>query len=922
MRYGILGSFEVADDEGREVALGGLKQRSVLAMLLLRAGEVVSSDRLIEELWGERAPATAAKTIQVYVSKLRKALGDGVLVTRSGGYVLGITTAEIDAGQFESLATEGRGSLHAGDFRRAAGLLREALGLWRGHALADFAYQSFAQAEVARLEESRLVALEDRFDAELGLGEHSRLVGELEGLVREHPLRERPVGQLMLALYRSGRQADALEVYRDASDLLRDELGLEPSLRLRELERSILNQDATVAPPPRAAPAPRASLPVPATAFVGRTRELAELAGLLQSGGTRLLTLTGSGGSGKTRLALRLAETCAAEYPDGTWFVALADVGDPELIIPVICQALELADEAGVAPVARLGRWLSERRVLLVLDNLEQLADGTAVLGEVLSACRGLTLVVTSREPLRLAGEQQYEVPVLEPEDGVALFDGRARAVVPGLNVPPKLADAICARLDYLPLAIELAAARAKALAPGEILKRLDTRLPLLTGGPRDAPRRQQTLRATLDWSYELLDDDQRRLWARLAVFAGGCTFAAAETVCGGGLDTLQALVDRSLVRTDGERYWMLPILREYGLERLEQTGEAEDLRRSHARWFVGLIHTEGLDAHTPRTPALLGRVGAERENFRGALEWAAQSGDHEAVARLAWPLTFYWWESQGQLQEAGRWVGMALEHLAEYPPLLRVELLTTASHLASWRGEQTQALAFSEQAQAILPQVGDPNLVSDVMMTDGVLASQRGDLDHARAAIEDAVRVAREHKFVQNLSAGLVNLGDIAIEQGRLDEGRALLEEAIACDPASPDVVALINLAEIAALQGRYGDAASIGQAALAIALDHGDQLRAVWAAFHIAWAFAELGELERSGRLIGASLGFIENAGFARSRSDVLCEKAVLDALRRRLAADAVHTLVQHGRDMPVEEALSEALADNPSVKKTRAR
>jgi tetratricopeptide (TPR) repeat protein len=241
---------------------------------------------------------------------------------------------------------------------------------------------------------------------------------------------------------------------------------------------------------------------------------------------------------------------------------------------------------------------------------------------------------------------------------------------------------------------------------------------------------------------------------------------------------------------------------------------------------------------------------------------------------------------------------------------------------LASWRGEQTQALAFSEHARAILPQVDDPNLVSDVMMTDGVLASQRGDLDYARAAIEDAVRVAREHKFVQNVSAGLVNLGDIAIEQGRLDEGRALLEEAVACDPTSPDVVALINLAEIAGLQGRHGDAASVGQAALATALDHGDQLRAVWAVFHIAWAFAELGEVERSGRLIGASLAFIENAGFARSRSDVLCEKAVLDALRRRLAADAVHTLVQQGRDMPVEEALSEALADNPSVKKTRAR
>jgi predicted ATPase/DNA-binding SARP family transcriptional activator len=809
MRFGILGPFVVADDEGRELALGGIKQRSVLAILLLHAGEVVPSDRLIDELWGECAPATATKTVQVYVSNLRKALGDGVLVTRSGGYALQVTAAEVDAMQFESLAVEGHSALRAGDFRRAAEQLREALGVWRGRALADFAYESFAQAEAARLEESRLVVLEDRIDAELGLGEHTRLVGELEGLVREHPLRERPVGQLMLALYRSGRQADALEVYRQASELLRDELGLEPSPQLRALERSILNQDAAIESPPYAAPGPPVNLPVPATAFVGRSRELAELVALLQRGGTRLLTLTGAGGSGKTRLALRVAATCAAEYRDGTWFVAFADITDPQLIGPTISQTLELADGPGLERLQRLEEWLGERQVLLMLDNLEQLTDGSAVLAELLGACPGLTLLVTSREPLHLAGEQQYEVPVLEPEDAVALFESRTQAVVPGLVVHPKLADAICARLDYLPLAIELAAARTKALAPGDILRRLDTRLPLLTGGPRDAPRRQRTLRATLDWSYELLDTEQRRLLERLAVFAGGCTFDAAEAVCGAELDTLQALVDRSLVRTDGERYWMLPILREYALERLEQTGELEELRRFHARWFVGLIHSEGLDAHASRTPALLGRVSAERENFRGALEWSAQSGDSEAVARLAYPLTFYLWVSHGQLDEAQRWVGVALKHRAEYPPWLTVGVLQAATNLAWWRGEQQQALAFSEQARAILPQVGNPSVVFHVMESDGLLAVQRGDVDYARAAFEDAVRFAREHS-PQNLPSALVNLGDVAIEQGRLDEGRALLEEAVACseDPTSfADVVALINLSEIAALQGRYDD-------------------------------------------------------------------------------------------------------------------
>jgi predicted ATPase/DNA-binding SARP family transcriptional activator len=952
--FRVLGPVEAWTDE-RQLVLGGPQQVKLLAFLLLHTNRAVSADRLIDAVWGSERDG-ALKRLQMGVLRLRRALApldqqNGPrLRTVSGGYLLAVDPGELDAEVFAARVRDGRRALADGDPARASESLAAALGLWRSAPLAEVAFEDFAQAEIRRLEELRLVAFETRLDADLQCGRHNELIPELEGLLAEHPARERLAGQLMIALYRSGRQADALEVYQrtrthlaeelglepgpalkalqeqvygQSSELLRDELRLEPSSEVRKMERSVRNQDATVESPARGAPAPPANLPVPATAFVGRRHEVAELAGLLESGGTRLLTLTGAGGSGKTRLALRVAETCAEQYRDGTWFVGFADITDPELIAPAICQTLGLADEAALAPVRRLEQWLGERQVLLVLDNLEQLAGGSAVLAEVLSACPGATLLVTSREPLHLAGEQQYEVPVLEPEDAVALFDSRTQAVVPGLVVHPKLADAICARLDYLPLAIELAAARTKALAPGDILRRLDTRLSLLTGGPRDAPRRQQTLRATLDWSYELLDAEQQQLFARLAVFAGGCTFDAAEAVCGAELDTLEALVDRSLVRTNGERYWMLPTLREYGVERLEQTGQAEDLRRSHARWFVGFIHSEGLDAHIPWTPALLGRVRAERENCRGALEWAALSGDHEAVARLAWPLTFYWWESQGQLQEAGRWVGIALEHLAEYPPRLRVGVLEAATHLAAWRGEQKQALAFSKQTRAILPQVDDPNIVSDVTMSDGLLASQRGDLDYARAAIEDAVRVAREHNYRQNLSAGLVNLGDIAIEQGRLDEGRALLEEAIACsDPTlPPDAVALMNLSEIAALQGRYRDAASIGRTALATALDNGDQLRAVWATFHIAWALAELGELERSGRLIGAATAFLQNGGFARSRSDLLCEKGVLDALHRRLAADAVHTLVQQGGDAPLEEALGDALTESPKLSATPA-
>ena len=343
---------------------------------------------------------------------------------------------------------------------------------------------------------------------------------------------------------------------------------------------------------------------------------------------TRLLTLTGAGGSGKTRLALRAAEARRQDYEGGPCFVGFADITDPDLIAPTICAALGVAEQPGLTPVQRLEQRLAGHRLLLVLDNLEQLAAGAALLGQLLAACPGLTLLVTSREPLHLSGERQYEVPVLDLDDAVELFTTRAQAIKPDAELEAELAAAICERLDRLPLAIELAASRIKALSPTELLSRLDRSLPLLTAGPRDAPQRQRTLRATIDWSYALLNDQQQRLFARMAVFAGGSTLAAAEAVCEAELDTLHALVDRSLIRSDGERYWMLQTLREYALERLEQTGEEEALRRAHAQWLIELLEAEELAPPGWPTERSRHHVFPERENFRAALEWASSTGN------------------------------------------------------------------------------------------------------------------------------------------------------------------------------------------------------------------------------------------------------------------------------------------------------
>ena len=635
--FRVLGPVEAWSDESR-LMLGGRQQVKLLAFLLLSANRALSADAAIDAVWGSEREG-AIKRLQMGVLRLRRSLSpldgeDGSRVrTVSGGYLFSVGPGELDAEVFAERVRDGRHALEGGDPARASELLAEALGLWRGPPLAEVAFEDFAQAEIRRLEELRLVALETRIDADLELGRNAGLVAELEALLAEQPTRERLAGQLMTALYSAGRQAAALEVYQRTRAELAEQLGLEPGPALKTLQSEILEQAATLNPSgPNGTARPPGSLPVPATPFLGRERELVEVTGLLRVTGTRLLTLTGAGGSGKTRLALRVAEGLAAEYRDGAWFVAFADITDPELIVPTICHALGLDEQPGLTPDRQLRGLLRERELLLVLDNLERLTEGTLVLGEVLASCQGLRMIATSREPLQLAAEQLYEVPVLEPSDAIELFTSRAVAVASRLTVDPEIAGQICERLDRLPLALELAAARTKMLAPAEILARLEHRLPALASGPRDAPRRQQTLEATIDWSHQLLNGKEQRLFARLAVFAGGCTLTAAEAVCDARLDTLEALIDRSLLRTDGSRYWMFQTIREYALDRLEQSGEADALRRRHHRWFSDLLDAEALDVRDLYSGSIWLKmqsvgVGSERENIKSAVAWALQQG-------------------------------------------------------------------------------------------------------------------------------------------------------------------------------------------------------------------------------------------------------------------------------------------------------
>ena len=599
------------------------------------------------------------------------------------------------------------------------------------------------------------------------------------------------------------------------------------------------------------------------------------------------MTLTGAGGSGKTRLALRAAQACAEEYPGGAWFVGFADITDPGLIAPAICQALGLAEQPDLTPAQRLEGYLRDRELLLVLDNLEQLTPGTGVLGELLAGCPGVRMLVTSREPLHLAGEQQYEVPVLDPEDAIELFVARARAVAPGLVIERETAAAVCERLDRLPLAIELAAARTKALSPAEILDRLERRLPGLASGPRDAPRRQQTLQATIDWSYELLTEKEQRLFTRLAVFAGGCTLQAAEAVCDAELDTLGALVDRSLVRAGAGRYWMLQTLREYALEKLARSGEEEHVRRRHAQWFVELHRRTSRGYADADMGDLQVVLGAEPENFRAALEWAERTGEIETVARLVAPLTVLWCE-EGRLSEADRWLGVVRERSGEYPPALQAWVLSAAVTIAWARGAYHEAADLCEQALALYRELGD--VTGIVIETSRQAASEvhLGDLPRARALMEEALALAREHELNRWLPGTLIGLADIEIAEGRLDQARAHCEEALTLAPGgfpSLGVVVPINLAHIANLERRHTDAAELAQEAL----NRGVAIRylngAAAAALTLAWSLAELQQPERAALLLGTALEFFRHTGTGMEWSSTACEQAVRDALRAQL-------------------------------------
>ncbi|MEV0316872.1 BTAD domain-containing putative transcriptional regulator [Streptomyces sp. NPDC050658] len=685
MQIGILGPFEVRTDDGVPAEVPGARLRGLLVALALRPGHAVPKAALVDWIWGEQPPVDATNALQRLVSRLRKLLPAGVIEGQTDGYRLLVEPEAVDAVRFERLVVAGQSA--AEDASRRVRLLREALELWRGTALQDVGLQDSAAFDAAagRLEALRLTATEERCEAEVALGRGAELVTELTDLVAAHPIRERLVAALLRALAAAGRDSEALLVYERTREALADALGVDPSPELSELHVALLRGELA----PRREEERRSNLRAELTTYVGKGADVTAVRELVAD--HRLTTLIGPGGSGKTRLATETARTLIAEMPDGAWMVELAAVGPDGDVAQATLSGLGLRDTLlGNSPNAeltdRLIAAVRERETLLVLDNCEHLIESAAVFAHrMLGECRRLRILATSREPLGITGEALWPVePLALPDAGaspaeieaspaVRLLRDRAGAVRRDLPTDARTTATmvrVCRALDGMPLAIELAAARLRTMSVDQLAHRLDDRFRLLSSGSRTALPRHKTLRAVVDWSWELLTDAERTVLRRLSVFSGGASLEAAERVCsdealdrddeaiaGDGegealagedvLELLTALTEKSLLRAEGDaapRYRMTGTIQEYAGQRLAEAGESELARRAHLDCFTELAETAEPYLRRAEQLEWLAVLDAEHDNIGAALRGALAAGEAQAAMRLAAGAGWYWW--------------------------------------------------------------------------------------------------------------------------------------------------------------------------------------------------------------------------------------------------------------------------------------
>jgi predicted ATPase/DNA-binding SARP family transcriptional activator len=835
LHFDVLGAFRVRRD-GQELDLGPRLQRRLLAILVADSGHVVSLNRLIDLLWPDKPPAAAVASVQAYISQLRRILEPGrpartpaqVLVSQDSGYLLQAEEDRVDALRFQGLARQAHGYLEGGQSGAAVACLADALALWRGDPLAEFAAETWAVPVAARLTESHDLAAEDRVEAWLALGGHAQAAAELEAMVAARPLRERRWGQLIVATYRCGRQADALRAYQRCRTVLADELGLEPGPGLRRLEAAVLAQDPSLDwHPTAAATSPAApwhaearptgsppadkrpallqgNLPLPVSSFIGRARELERTSAAL--GQARVVTLTGVGGVGKTRLALQVAGQVRKRFADDAWLCEPAPVRDATRVDDAVAAVLSVTARAGQGTREAVAEFLHGKHLLLVLDNCEHVLATAAALADYLQrSCGQLTILATSREGLGIDGERLVPVPPLGlpgaddgPEavrqaDAVRLFADRAAALKPDFAVTEHNAAAVagvCQRLDGVPLAIELASARIPAMTPAELDRRLDRSFAVLAGGRRGAVDRHQTLRATIDWSFDLLTEPEQKLLSRLAVFAGGWTMEAAEEVCGtGGIDPgdvfglLASLVARSLVVAEDHghetRYRQLETIRQYGEERLGQGHETKHWRARHAGYYASLLQ-QVRQHDRPDGVFWAVRLSSEQDNLLAAWSWAIDSGNTDtAFAILAGFAPVEVWSSYPLVLagEAAIELPGAAGH-ARYPLALAVSAVFASNRTDATGAEELCRRAADANARQDIP---DWRVEEVICAARQNIATTRGAFADAARLAERAADIARAGGDLADASAELSSAAACHVLAGEAPRGLPLAREALA---------------------------------------------------------------------------------------------------------------------------------------------
>jgi predicted ATPase len=704
------------------------------------------------------------------------------------------------------------------------------------------------------------------------------------------------------------------------------------------------------------------NLPIQPTPFLGRELELEEVLRIVRRDDVHMLTLTGPGGSGKTRLALQAAAEVVDEHRDGVWFASLAALTDPALVIGTISRALGLREAAGETSEQALERHLQAKQMLLVIDNVEHLLPAAAsTLGRLSAAFPQLTLLITSREPMRLGAEHEYPVASMLIGEAVVLFVERAQALRPAFELRADTratVEAICKRVDRLPLAVELAAAWIKLLSVDKLLERLEQRLPLLVGGTRDAPERQRTLRATIEWSYQLLNEPEQRLLAHLSVFTGGCELSAAEEVCGSNLETLASLVDKSLLRADAhadaeQRYTMLETIREFARERLEHSGAAEMLERKRALYFLELAERADPELKQRHQGIWLARHEAEHDNLRGSLEWALGHGEPEVALRISAALWMFWY-MRGHVSEGRRWLNRALAVADRAATRARAKALDGAGYLAGEQGADEEALVLLRESLACAREVGSPDDVAtaathlsvyvvwgdlveslalgEEAVTAARLAGDRytlavaynnlgevariaGDNARATAMYEQGYLLRKELDDASRLALSMVNLGEMALIAGDIDRASALISEGLELARAIGDkrhiTFALQDLGWVALVQQRYDESRSLLREAIALSHELGHKGYIVVSLLALAGATAADGDAPTAARLAGAAHAHRALLHLYPSFADAGIHQRHLDAARASCAEDVWATAWREGVEMDLDQAIDLALA-----------